>query len=83
MGCRTIMVGETHVIVCSRGNGARCDAAGCTAESVALCDYPLHGEKTGKTCDRRMCKRHRNPVAGKSDVDYCGVHFRLEKLVQR
>lgn len=67
------------VIVCTRGarRAEPCQEPGCTESSVALCDWPLTGERSGSTCDRRMCARHRTPVG--KNRDYCGAHARAAK----
>ncbi len=66
------------VIACSRGRRrANCDSPGCTSAHVALCDWPLKGDKAGRTCDRKMCGRHRHPVG--SDRDYCNAHYVLDE----
>jgi hypothetical protein len=60
-------------IACSRGRlAAPCQEPGCTSPHVALCDYPLEGAAKGRTCDRRMCVRHRHRVG--PNRDYCSTH---------
>lgn len=60
---------------CSRGRRSEpCQEPGCTEVHVALCDWPLDGAAKGRTCDRRMCARHRNKVG--PNRDYCGPHYR-------
>ena len=74
MPCEVIAPG---VIACGRRrHAAPCQEPGCGRPHVALCDYPLSGPKAGQTCDRRMCGKHRHPVSGRRDTDYCGVHHR-------
>jgi hypothetical protein len=76
MTCRTIDVGNGHyAIVCDRGRKpAKCTA--CKQRPHALlCDFPLAGEKAGKTCDVRLCRQcavHVGP-----DVDLCPPHARI------
>jgi hypothetical protein len=74
MPCRTIVDGHGgFAIVCSRGQrAASCEEPGCMAPGTQLCDYPLTGEKAGKTCDRRICRRHANHVG--HDRDVCPAH---------
>jgi len=53
-----------------------CDEPGCHAESVALCDGPASPAGTldfGKTCDRRICAKHRHPIG--LDRDLCPTHW--------
>ena len=52
-----------------RGSSARCEF--CERRHVALCDYPT---ENGKTCDKRLCGRHRNRVG--SDRDFCPDHMK-------
>ena len=73
MGCtRTVFPGGMG-FACTRGQRETCNS--CRGTSVALCDWPLAGEKTGQTCDRRMCKDHRTSVG--PNVDYCPSHAAL------
>ena len=63
--------------ICTRGiRRLKCQIDGCSAEHVALCDFPLQGLKAGKTCDRRMCEGHRAKVG--PDRDLCPVHLAFE-----
>jgi len=61
--------------VCTRGGrrAAPCQEPGCTTPHVALCDWPLEGEKAGHTCDRRMCAAHRHKVG--PNRDFCTPHY--------
>ena len=65
-------------IVCSRTRlRPRCGIDGCRNASTKLCDFPLKGAKTGKTCDRRLCDKHaREQSAG---VDFCPTHHEMSK----
>lgn len=74
MGCIPLPGGG---YVCTRGSRrpAPCQEVGCGQPHVALCDWPLTGRAAGRTCDRRMCARHRNEVG--PDRDYCPTHFRM------
>jgi hypothetical protein len=75
MPCSVISLGNgATAIVCTRGGGKRC-TCGRTADK--LCDYPLRGEKAGKTCDRAFCSRCGKHVG--PNKDYCPAHGRLEK----
>lgn len=49
---------------------------GCTRKSKYLCDYPLAGEKAGKTCDRPLCAACAKTVG--SDLHYCPSHHMLD-----
>jgi|GEM_PF-6178391 len=55
-------------ILC-RTRAARQHCSFCYHVSVALCDARL---EPGKTCDARLCERHR--VAAGRDRDYCLDH---------
>lgn len=78
MPCNSFRIpGGGAAIVCSR----RKSCSVCGAPSDKLCDYPLTGEKAGKTCDRPLCRRctaHRPP-----DVDYCPAHARMVEEAKR
>lgn len=84
MGCDPIFIdGKAAGFICSRGRRApRCSEAGCHHPAIALCDWPLAGRQTGKTCSRGLCAIHRraqpaNPDG--SDRDYCPAHDRAAK----
>lgn len=62
------------MIICSRGS--RQPRCRCGAPSTKLCDFPLTGEKTGKTCDRPLCDRC--TVSAGPDLDYCEPHAKLK-----
>lgn len=47
----------------------------CGAPSTRLCDFPLKGKLTGKTCSKPICDRC--AAAFGDDVDYCPPHARL------
>jgi len=75
MGCEITRdaAGNLTTIVCSRGRRrAYCEEPGCRRDSERLCDYPLRGEKAGKTCDRKLCGGHARRVG--PDRDYCPAH---------
>lgn len=66
--------GGGYAIVCSRGRRPkRCSS--CGRASSKLCDYPLRGEKAGKTCDLPICDACATHVP--PDTDYCPPHARL------
>ncbi len=85
MGCETRQVmlddGTTGTaIVCSRGQRRQqCSVGFCGKDSVALCDYPVVRNGKSTTCDSPMCERHRHPVAGEADKDWCEGHFNYEQ----
>jgi len=64
------------MIICSRATFSKpCKYCGRPHEK--LCDFPLTGDKAGKTCDFPMCRRcayHVNP-----DSDYCRPHAEIIK----
>lgn len=80
MACNEIRRDGGGVVgfACTRGRSrARCQEPGCTREHDVLCDFPLTGAATGRTCDRKCC---RGPAksAGK-DRNYCLAHARAEE----
>lgn len=76
MVCRTMELPDgSFAIVCNRGRIApRCVVCQRTRD-IKLCDYPLHGEKAGTTCDRPVCALHAHHV--EPDTDYCPSHARV------
>jgi Protein of unknown function (DUF4031) len=66
-----------HVIVCTRnGGGARkCTSCQAFRHDIRLCDWPLHGAKSGETCSRVVCTRC--AVHVEPDLDYCAAHGRV------
>lgn len=54
--------GGVAIICHGRGRSKRCSVEGCTFSGVKLCDYPLAGAKTGKTCDRPLCTKHATQI---------------------
>jgi hypothetical protein len=77
MTCKRIdLPGGGFVIACSRTTlRPRCSVDGCRNASTKLCDFPLKGAKTGKTCDRRLCDAHaREQSVG---VDFCPTHAKM------
>ncbi len=85
MGCETRQIqlddGTTGtMMVCSRGQrGERCSVGLCGKDSVALCDYPVERDGKPATCDSPMCERHRHPVPGAVDTDWCEGHWNFEQ----
>ena len=74
MTCRTIITGPgSFAIVCTRGERKKRCACGNVA--TLLCDFPLTGEKTGKTCDAPICRRCAKSVG--PNRDYCPAHGRI------
>lgn len=66
-----------NMIICSRSSRAkRCEI--CGKPGGKLCDFPLSGPKSGKTCDRSLCVAcavHVDP-----DIDYCPAHAKVKGL---
>lgn len=75
MPCRTIDLGNgAFAIAYSRGQRSKpCSVCGRRGEKP--CDYPLTGDKSGKTCDRSLCRNC--AVSRGNDVDYCPAHARM------
>ena len=77
MPCRTVSLPEGgYAIICGRGSRPK-PCSICGRPHRKLCDFPLTGEKDGKTCDRPLCERcavHPDPA---KDLDYCPAHARL------
>jgi hypothetical protein len=74
MTCRTIVIGpDTMVIACTRGRPRQC---ACGNVATLLCDFPLSGEKIGKTCDAPLCAKCAKHVG--PDRDYSPAHGRPE-----
>lgn len=72
MICHDMDLGNgVRAIVCTRGSRKKC---ACGGPASKLCDFPLSGEKAGKTCDTAMCDRCAVNVG--PDRDYCQPHFR-------
>lgn len=92
IGCRFSNQGETSmprwstpIIIdgkvvgraCHSGPRPKCAIDGCREPSEFLCDFPLSGKRAGKTCDRKLCHKHR--VAQGPERDYCPTHDRVAK----
>lgn len=78
MTCRTVDFGNgITAIVCDRGR----KPAKCTAckerPHTRLCDFPLKGDRAGKTCSVRLCDRCAVRVA--DNVDLCPPHARVDR----
>jgi hypothetical protein len=72
MGCEIDRDGDIVRVTCSRGQRSRpCTFPGCTKPGDLLCDFPV-GD--GRTCDRRICRRHGTRVG--PNKDYCITHPR-------
>lgn len=69
MPCRT----DGGVIICGRGH-RRKPCCSCGKPSSKLCDYPLRGRLSGKTCDRPICDVCAVKIDPKQDVDFCPTH---------
>lgn len=82
MSCNTIdLGGGDFAIVCTRGGArerAKCDFCGVHIHA-RLCDFPLRGKKSGRTCSKRMCiqctKVHE--TFGEAPIDLCPPHARF------
>lgn len=72
MTCDTVKLPDgATAIVCSRGRRKeRCQEPGCTGRADYLCDFDLGGKEG--TCDKKLCKAHRNRVGRK---DFCPFHL--------
>jgi hypothetical protein len=71
---------EVRAIICSRGRKPKsCSVPFCGNASVALCDYPVERKGKPGTCDSPMCERHRHPVLGQADTDWCDGHWHHEQ----
>lgn len=57
----------------TRQRAKRC--SNCEADATRLCDAPLRGRKTGKTCDAPLCERCAMRLKG-VDGDLCPAHAR-------
>lgn len=93
MPCTPIRHGSISGVACGpRRRAAPCDVPGCERPHVALCDYQLAAppldsgscpaSNKPRTCDLKLCERHRWPVPGKVDTDLCPAH-RLHAERQR
>jgi hypothetical protein len=67
-----------RAIICTCGKRIK-PCSVCGAPSALLCDFPFEGEKSGKACDRPLCRRcatHQAP-----DTDYCPAHMRMLEML--
>jgi hypothetical protein len=71
-------VQPTAVFICGRRRAAPCVTENCGRPHTSLCDFPLTGKLSGKTCDRKMCDNCRVKQPGKNR-DYCRAHDEIEK----
>ena len=79
MPSEEIDIGETKVVICTRGRKLkRCTY--CLKPHKFLCDYPVAKTKKGKlkTCDRPLCSDHTKKGVS-DDVDFCREHYPLAK----
>lgn len=75
MACRVVDLSNgATAIVCTRGKRETCWNRGCDRNSEALCDCPV-GD--GRTCDRRLCYKHRHRMG--AGVDYCSEHLMADR----
>lgn len=76
MTCKPIRAGGITAIVCSRGGRAprpaTCSVPGCGKPATRLCDYPLTGRLTGRTCSRKLCESCAHYQG--DGFDYCPAH---------
>ncbi len=79
MPCRaTSLPGGGYAIVCTRGKRPiMCSI--CGRPGNKLCDFPLTGEKAGKTCDRPLCAKC--AVHVEPNTDFCRTHAQLKGLL--
>ena len=78
MPCYTVdLQGGGHAIVCTRGRRPIVCSV-CRLPGNKLCDFPLMGAKTGKTCDRPLCDRC--AISGGKGIDYCPTHARMKGM---
>lgn len=76
MTCNPFDLGNgVRGFVCSRGRRSRAPCSACKSrEHELLCDHPLSGKLTGKTCSAKLCRSCSKSVDGK---DLCPPHARL------
>lgn len=76
MPCEKVdLGGGNFAIVCGRRSGREKRCKWCEKVATKLCDFPLRGEKAGKTCDAPMCKDCATKWG--IDKDLCPPHARL------
>jgi uncharacterized protein YhfF len=80
--CETIHGNGITIIACNRSKRRpACKFCGRAQSATKLCDYPLRGTKSGKTCSANMCdacavKQPVTALAGDT-IDFCPPHARL------
>jgi hypothetical protein len=76
MTCTPVDLGNgIRAIVCSRGRRSRAPCSACSArEHELLCDHPLAGKQTGRTCSAKLCRRCATSVDGR---DLCPPHAKV------
>lgn len=78
MKCDVVRVDGVTAFICGQRSKAKpCQEQGCRGASRFQCDFPLAGERAGKTCDRFICEKHRQPMPGGAGRDYCPTHARF------
>ena len=64
-----------YAIVCGRRAPSKRCVVCQTTLNIKLCDAPLRGHLTGKTCSRPVCGTHAHHV--EPDYDLCPSHHRV------
>lgn len=71
---RVSFPGGGTAFVCRSGRQPMAQCS-CGAPATLVCDYPLKGEKAGKTCDRDICRAC--AASQGPNIDWCPAHARL------
>ncbi len=71
--------GQVQMIICGRSHRRAPDCHFCHLTSTKLCDHPVVGSKSGKTCDLPICDRHATSVG--PDRDFCPNHAAQREFV--
>jgi hypothetical protein len=80
--CTWIKVPGGMAIVCDRGRKPRAKCTACKDRPhTKLCDFPLTGDRAGKTCSVRLCDRC--AVEAGPDLDYCPPHAKVAQTSPR
>lgn len=76
MTCTPINLGNGVTgFICTGDRRTRAPCSACRyREHELLCDHPLTGKLTGKTCSTKLCRRCARHVDGK---DLCPPHARV------
>ncbi len=72
MGCEVFKDEQGNTTMIIRRSGQRKQYCSCGRVANKRCDFPLHGSKTGKTCDRPICDRCATTVG--EDRHFCPGH---------